>query len=252
MALHKSLEVQQVYEKHKSRLSYLFELLYNFTFKDISYLHEGDELPLRTINWFCQHFSLTPEIIKSIEVGLMFRTITKNTNKHPPSLTYQDFLQFLTRVSIKGQNVFNRFAEHMKEGEIDQSKMDQIISQEQQLQQNDSGNQDKTQNQISGQSEMALNMSSADIQQDKILSSLSKMVDNYGNVDAVSHKTIECLIYYLDLPSDRNGINQRFNAAKLKKLEPNRFLKNSNPPLTLHRHHHNHHHTIIIATTTPS
>lgn len=116
MGLHNSADVQAIYEKSRFKLSVLFELLFNFTFKDISYMHEGNELPLRTMNWFCQHFGLYPEIIKSIDIGLIFRSVTKHKEKHPPSLTYSEFLIFLTRLAIKGKNVFNKFAEHMHAG----------------------------------------------------------------------------------------------------------------------------------------
>lgn len=59
-----------------------------------------------------------------------------------------------------------------------------------------------------------MDVSNADFQQEKALSDISKIIDNYGDIDKANAKTVECFIYYLDIPSDRNGLNQRFNQAK--------------------------------------
>lgn len=105
--------------------------------------------------------------------------------------------------------------------------MDSIIDQEgqQQLPQQSSPN-----NASSGpdatNAQIDQSMANPDNNHDKVMQNLSKIIDNYGDIDQANHKTVECLIYYLDLPADRNGLNKKFNQAKERKQMPRRMLKN--------------------------
>lgn len=55
-----------------------------------------------------------------------------------------------------------------------------------------------------------------------------KFVDDYGNIDLANEKTLECLFYYLGLPEDAQGIEERFREIAEKGYEPDKHRIFSN------------------------
>lgn len=111
--------MQQVFNKNQFRLKALFEYLQKRSTSTITapYSSSKDEIPNKIFSWFCNHFNLFPFVLSTTEANLIFKSVTrykKTRDGHTIGINYLEFLECLLRVAVKGQNIFNKFAERMK------------------------------------------------------------------------------------------------------------------------------------------
>eukprot|EP00825_Cyclidium_porcatum_P037069 TRINITY_DN4023_c0_g1_i7.p1 TRINITY_DN4023_c0_g1~~TRINITY_DN4023_c0_g1_i7.p1 ORF type:complete len:361 (-),score=97.76 TRINITY_DN4023_c0_g1_i7:1089-2171(-) len=112
-ALHVSHDFAEIYKKNKKKLQTIFDILQGLTFKNVSKPTHKDEIDLKTFTWFCYHFKAIPQLMNTLDTVLIYRTLTRDRKQYdhvPVGLTYDTFLEALTRVAIKGKVILNWFA----------------------------------------------------------------------------------------------------------------------------------------------
>lgn len=114
LELFNSEKYQKVFLASNMQLSYLFELLLLETYQSLEMLGMK-ELVLKIWMWFGERFRIYPDVIPQIEFIRVFNALTYQKQEQPASLSYQEFLQALLRVGIKGFAFFNKLATHLKE-----------------------------------------------------------------------------------------------------------------------------------------
>lgn len=123
-------------------------------------------------------------------------------------MNYDMFLEALVRLACKGKQIFNSFAQNIGNSglEINQS----TVNQQKDNIDNDKNDDDdnKSNANVSMVAEGEKNPDNKELEGkgEKYI----KLVDDYGNIEACTAKTVECLILYLALPEDKHGMDERF------------------------------------------
>ena len=90
-----------------------------------------NEIVLETWHYFNLVFQLSPFIISSKDLFSIFRSLTKEKQVSADFLTglsYDEFKQALLRIAIKHKSVFNKISEKIKEDDMTDKEINDVIN----------------------------------------------------------------------------------------------------------------------------
>ncbi|CAD8193441.1 unnamed protein product [Paramecium pentaurelia] len=194
--LQQNQDIQQVYKKYEKQLQAIYHAYQEYTDWKIENAGvEKELLQFKGFTNFASQFSIYPAIITPEDAQLIFRSITRERERQqqqlnekngfnavpPKGMNYHEFQQALLRVAIKGQKYFDllneKYENNMKTIDMIALKKDQAIQEE---------------------------------------GPLEKREDQYQQVDATSSKTMQGLMYFLDMPEEKTEMNSKLRALKLE------------------------------------
>lgn len=186
---------QHVFKKYGKTLKHVFDYYKEDPASKV--------LPFSGFMHFASQLNIFPALLNSEELNLIFRSLTREKTGEV-GLLYDEYLQSLLRITIKGKNTLNKVYHKYKhqiaqQTKVEQHEMKKMIIDERKGQ----GEQyNEEQEQL-----MKETMNFAE-----------NVVDNnkddvYGRIEEAKPETLEALIFYLDLPNDKKEL-----AEKLKGL----------------------------------
>ena len=204
-----------IFEKYNNLLKILFDFVLKRTFIPLNYTGIPT-ISLEALSRFSKDFNICPTIFSLHEILLIYKSLTKL--KAPAmikdtvsnGLEYNEFLESLVRISIKGQKVFNQIGEKIKEsGNIVQKDLKNIIEKE-----------EKRTNSNKKIEELG------DFKGEKaILERYKNVFDEYEETTVI---TLEGMLYYLGMPLDPNDkgfLEKRLKEIRVNKTLPNKYKK---------------------------
>ncbi|CAD8109737.1 unnamed protein product [Paramecium sonneborni] len=196
LQLQQNQDIQSIYKKYEKQLQAIYHAYQEYTDWKIENAGiEKELLQFKGFTNFASQFSIYPAIITPEDAQLIFRSITRERERQqqqlnekngfnatpPKGMNYIEFQQALLRIAIKGQKYFDllndKYENNMKTIDMLALKKDQAISEE---------------------------------------GPLEKREDQYQQVDATSFKTLQGLIYFLDMPEEKTEMNSKLRALKLE------------------------------------
>jgi len=210
------------FEKYTVIVKIFFDYLVKRTFVPLNFNCQPATISLEGLSLFAADFNICPSVFHLREIVLIYKSLTKM--KTPimikdtvsSGLNYQEFVEFLIRISIKGQKVFNQIGMKIKEsGTIVEKDLKNIIEKE------------------SVKSALKKRKTLEEIKDDfkgekAILERYKNVFDEYEEIDKTSVLTLEGMFYYLGLPLDPNDkgyLEKRLKEIRVKKTIPNKYKK---------------------------
>lgn len=208
------------FEKYSNLLRIFYDYLVKRTFVPLSF-SEKPTISLEGLSLFVADFNICPSIFHLREIILIYKSLTK---MKPPAiikdsvssgLDYKEFIEFLVRIAIKGQNAFNQIGLKIKEsGTIIEKDLKSIIEKE-------------------GKGNMKRRHSMEEHKEDfkgekAILDRYKNVFDEYEEIEKTSILTMEGMFYYLGLPldpDDKACLEKRLKDIRIKKTIPNKYKK---------------------------
>lgn len=99
----------------------IFDLLKGLTFKNVAKPTHDNEIDMKSFTWFGYHFKIIPQLMATIDMILIYKSLTKERKSYDHKLvglTFDTFMEAFTRMAIKGKVILNWFAKN-----IDDKKM---------------------------------------------------------------------------------------------------------------------------------
>ena len=124
-------DIAEFFKNNEKIFKSLFNHAVNITFSALE-MGGRNSIPLKTISLLATYLRITPIIFKHREIVLIFKSLTKNKeieegNKEV-NLNYEDFLNAILRICIKGQQMFNAVGNSLKaNGKISEGELTRII-----------------------------------------------------------------------------------------------------------------------------
>ncbi|CAD8177819.1 unnamed protein product [Paramecium pentaurelia] len=219
----KSTSYQKIIEKYQFGLNCLFQFLIKETFLPIGQPSSREQISFKTFAWFTDRFNLCPEIVSKDDVLQLFRYLTKSKeviDGIPPGMNYDDFLQALHRISIKGSTIFNKVALNVKsqKGKLDIKQIKQIVEAEQIIDQEPQSHSPRAES-IVADTPLRNKSKSNYLESSKVLKEYQLFFQQSNE------STFESLILYLDVSNDKNQLDQRFRKTLEEKKVPTKLRK---------------------------
>ncbi|CAD8090140.1 unnamed protein product [Paramecium sonneborni] len=218
-----SVSYQKIIEKYQFGLNSLFQFLIKETFLPIGQPTSREQISFKVFAWFTDRFNLCPEIVSKDDILQLFRYLTRDKeviDGIPPGMNYDEFLQALHRISIKGSVIFNKVAANVKsqKGKLDIKIIKQIVEAEQIVDQ-------EAQSQSPKAESIVVETPLRNKSKSNYLES-SKVLKEYQLFFQQSNEnTFESLILYLDVSNDKNQLDQRFRKTLQEKKVPTKLRR---------------------------
>eukprot|EP01017_Pseudomicrothorax_dubius_P035500 TRINITY_DN4977_c0_g1_i1.p1 TRINITY_DN4977_c0_g1~~TRINITY_DN4977_c0_g1_i1.p1 ORF type:complete len:331 (+),score=107.68 TRINITY_DN4977_c0_g1_i1:65-1057(+) len=214
IALFGSPEIQMAFARHEKQLKYVFQYYLENIDLDVRIPYTMDHLQYKGFMVFAAQFNLFPGILSTEQIGLAYRSVSldkKLVDKIPVGLSYDDFLQVLFRIAVKGSRIFNqvqrRFAADRK---ADGGSVEAFVKEEKKNAGEAIVNEDQA----------------SDVNYEENAVDKTK-TDEYTNLGDTNVGTLEGLLLYLNLPEERKALidrlrelkaaNSKLSAAKMRK-----------------------------------
>lgn len=197
-------EIRDIFENHKKTLKRVYEWYCLSTHHAFGELNQSDTLLFKPFMALGREFAIYPTIISIREVELIFKSLTKVKPTIPgmqPSLTFEDFEEALVRIAIKGRNIFEQ---------IYTAKVGKGLK--------------------NSEPNKSLNETDKNLEEEQ--------EDNYDKISATTVNTIQGLLFYLDLPSDKQALFSKLNGLRNQSTHP-KEKKQSNYKKVLTFHNSN-------------
>ena len=208
------------FEKYSNLMKIFFDYLVKRTFVPLNFTGKPT-ISLEGLSLFVADFNVCPSIFHLREIILIYKSLTK---LKPPAvikdtissgLDYKEFIEFLVRIAIKGQNVFNQIGEKIREsGTIVEKDLKSIIDKE---------------GKANFQRRHSLEEKKEDFKGEKaILDRYKNVFDEYEEIEKTSVLTLEGMLYYLGVPldpDDKSCLEKRLKDIRMKKTIPNKYKK---------------------------
>lgn len=166
-------EISQVFKKFNEELTHIYNYFRENT--DIT----NEKLSFKGFMNFSVQFLLCPQVVSYEKMQLFFNYTTKEKDKEagPLGVDFQEFLQLLLRVGIKGKKAFDFLAENSS---LEGDKSEDIIK------------------------------NIEDIEKGK------DEIDDLEGIQNLTASTVEGMMKYLDFPMDKAKMNNKLRDLKLK------------------------------------
>jgi len=207
--------MKKVFDKYEKQLRVLFK-----HYVDSVHLSLGKEGPVETLKFqgyapFASDFNIFPGLIPLSEVRLLFNSMTigKETEPGvPPSITYEEFLESLMRITIKSREKLDKIYEinrKIQEAKNSEAKAAAQLEMDRQREDQGDGEERQEDEENNNQEE-------------------NKEEDKYEEIEGTTKGTLEGLMYYMDLPDDKNELYKKLNFLKDNRPKNWREKKNCN------------------------
>lgn len=204
--------IQGFFRDYEEILKALFHFLINQTYTPLNFHLERRTVPLQTLVSFANEFSLCPLLCKVKNVMNFYKNITKskslNIEKNPVGLDYEEFLESLFRIAIKGNEVLNKLSEFLIMGGFIKP-----LAQIEEINEEENNRTKKTKKRRSLASMIEMNK--------------EVLREKYLNVTKTNENTMVALIYYMEFPldpKDKDGVVQRMKEiVSLRKRKPTKY-----------------------------
>ena len=120
----------------------------------------------------------------------------KKLNKlYIPGLNFEEFEEALLRIAIKHKTVFNKISEKIKENVMSEKEIKSIIQKD---------IEEKAKSEVDEMDE--INIKSLLVEEDVN----KEILDDYGDINKVTPQTLKGLVFYLKVPAEKKGQEERF------------------------------------------
>jgi len=206
----KESSMKMILDKYEKQLRVVFKY-----YIDSVHLSLGKEAPPDTLQFqgfagFTSDFNIWPGLTSLQEVRLLFNSMTKEVESGvQPSITYEEFLESLMRITIKSKEKLDKIFEikrKVNEANNNEAKKDAEDELERERERGAKGNEEENQDENQGEN--------------------NNEVDAYEEIEGTTRNTLEGLLFYLNLPEDKTELLKKLNF--LKETRPKAWREKKN------------------------
>ena len=217
----KKPEIQHFFTEYEATIKALFNFLIKQTYTPLNFNMERKTIPLETLEGFANEFNVCPVLFKLKHIVGFFKNITKkkpySIDRVQVGLEYEEFLECLFRIAVKGNEFLNKMCEYLIMGGFLQPIPEN----------NEEGKEHNEEKKEGGQEKPKKIKNKKTLKKEIMEKNKSILTEKYINVTLTTENTLVALIYYLGFPidaKDRDGVQQRFrDIISFRKIKPTKY-----------------------------
>ncbi|KRX04789.1 Armadillo-type fold [Pseudocohnilembus persalinus] len=190
-------DILGVYEKYQKPLKTIFDHYVEYNDFKLSKGVDKQHIQMRGVVAFCQQCNIYPNIMSLDEVQNIFKIILKESDRPNQGINYQEFLQFLSRIAVKGCPGLNKIDQEINQNQIGQLDI----------------------NKLKLMYQAAKNSQSLEQRNNNLNNNVETMLMHVSQTD---ENTIEGLIKYINYPLEKNELFQKLRELKSEKQSQNK------------------------------
>ena len=214
--------IQRFFKEHEQTMLALFNFLISQTYTPLTFNLGRNTVPLQTLISFVNEFNICPMLFKLKHIINFYKIITKkkpfSVDKVEVGLEYDEFLECVFRIAIKGNEVLNKMCEFLKMGgHIKENNDNPEIQKPENI-----DDKQENKNSINMLKKAKRNKTQAIIEKNKEV-----LVDKYQNITKTTANTLLALVFYLGFPLDpkdkEETLERLRNIISFRKIKPTKY-----------------------------